>query len=149
MDDLGGLIQRFNTIVNGRAGQRSLMLMHESGLTFPQIIVLYVLLHQREQSLSRIAEITKLSMPATSQMIDRLVEAEYVSRSESVEDRRSRLVALRPKGRRIIEQLHAVRHREIEDTLNRLPGGVRERLRAVMADVVARLEASYDEDRRA
>jgi DNA-binding MarR family transcriptional regulator len=138
--DLGGLIQRFNTIVNGRSGNRSLMLMHQSGLTFPQIIVLYVLVHEGAQSISRIAEVTKLSTPATSQMVDRLVAGGYVSREEHAEDRRFRVIALRPKGKRLIEQLHAVRHHEMEETLGRLSGGLRERLRAVLTDVVERLE---------
>jgi DNA-binding MarR family transcriptional regulator len=146
--DLGGLIQRFNTIVNGRAGSRSLMLMHESGLTFPQIIVLYALAFKGDQSISSIAEVTRLSAPATSQMIDRLVEAGYVSREESSDDRRVRVVAIRPKGRRVVEQLHAVRHGEIEVALGRLPDAVRSRLASVMADVVEALERSFDKGTR-
>jgi DNA-binding MarR family transcriptional regulator len=147
-EDLGGLIQRFNTVVNGRSGSRSLMLMHESGLTFPQIIVLYVLLHEGEQSITRIAEITRLSTPATSQMVDRLVENGFVSRSENADDRRRRVVALKTKGKRAIEQLHGVRHAEIEETLECLPSPLKARLRAVLGDVVGVLERAVDEGRR-
>ena len=142
--DLGGLIQRFNTIVNGRLGSRSLMHMHESGLTLPQIIVLYVLVHEGAQTISRIAEITRLSAPATSQMIDRLVESGYVSREENAEDRRVRVIALKPKGKRALDELHALRHDEIEAALDRLPRSLAARLRSVMAEVVDALEASFE-----
>ncbi len=142
-DDLGGLIQRFNTILNGRAASRSLMLMHESGLTFPQIIVLYVLIHEGDQSISRLAAITRLSTPAASQMIDRLLERDYVSRAENADDRRYRVVTLRPKGRRVLERLHRLRHQEIEEALRPLPGGVRRQLHAARADTVGALERAW------
>src|SRR5262245_48970440 len=99
--DLVGLLQRFNAVINGRSGEQSLTLMHETGLTFPQIIVLYVLEPSGSPlTISQIAETTRLSPGAASQMVDRLVEGGYVSRAEDAEDRRVRRVALRPAGRK-------------------------------------------------
>jgi DNA-binding MarR family transcriptional regulator len=137
---LAALLQRFNAVVNGRASSGSLMLMHESGLTFPQIIVLYVLASQGAQSISRLAELTRLSAPATSQMVDRLVEGGYVSRDENPADRRVRVVALRPRGMRLVEQLNRVRSEEIGRVCERLPRALRTRLFEVIGDVVAQFE---------
>jgi DNA-binding MarR family transcriptional regulator len=138
--ELAGLVQRFNTVVNGLSSSRSLTLMHESGLTFPQIIVLYVLAAQGAQSISRIAELTRLSPPAASQMVDRLVDGGYVSREEAAGDRRIRIVALRPKGKRLVKQLHGVRGAEIDDALARVPRPLRARLVEALTDVVEQLE---------
>jgi DNA-binding MarR family transcriptional regulator len=140
MEMLAQLVQRFNTVVNGRAAGGSLMLMHESGLTFPQIIVLYVLQAQGPQSVSRIAEETRLSAPAASQMVDRLVDGGYVSREEGAADRRVRVIAMRAKGQKLLEQLNRVRRAEIEKACDRLPRAVRARLVDVLGDVVAHFE---------
>jgi DNA-binding MarR family transcriptional regulator len=141
---LAQLVQRFNTVVNGRASSRSLMLMHESGLTFPQIIVLYVLEAQGAQSISRLAEVTRLSAPAASQMVDRLVDGGYLSRQEDPSDRRVRVVAIRGKGTRFLAQLNQVRRDEIEQAFARLPAQLRARLVAVLGDVVAHFERASD-----
>jgi DNA-binding MarR family transcriptional regulator len=144
-EDLAILIQRFNTVVNGRSGSRSLMVMHQSGLTFPQLIVLYVLGGGGAQSISQIAKFTKLSTPAASQMVDRLVEGGLISRQESKSDRRVRVVALRPKGKRLVEQIHALRRQEISEALALLPDTLRGRLHKVMVEVVEQLEAGIEE----
>jgi DNA-binding MarR family transcriptional regulator len=138
--ELATLVQRFNAVVNGRASSRSLMLMHESGLTFPQIIVLYVLDSQGAQSISRIAEVTRLSAPAASQMIDKLVASGYLSRQEDASDRRMRVVAMRPKGTKFLEQLNQTRRDEIERACAPLPQLLRTRLTQVLSDVVAHFD---------
>jgi DNA-binding MarR family transcriptional regulator len=143
VNDIARLVQRFNAIVNGRSGSRSLLVMHESGLTFPQIIVLYALFFHGEQSLSRLAEATKLSPPAASQMVDRLVEAGFVGREENAEDRRQRVISMKAKGQKLIEQLHGARHAELDATLSRLPADLRKRFAGVLTDVVRELEASF------
>jgi DNA-binding MarR family transcriptional regulator len=139
-DGLPRLVQRFNTIVNARASSRSLMVMHESGLTFPQMIVLYALAARGAQSLSRLAALTRLSAPAMSQLVDRLVESAYVSRDEDPADRRMRLIALRPKGARLVAQLDRVRRSELDEVLGRLPRRARARLVEILSEIVPRLE---------
>jgi DNA-binding MarR family transcriptional regulator len=134
------LIQRFNTVVNGRASSGSLMLMHESGLSFPQIIVLYALRSQGTQSISRLAQLTRLSAPAASQMVDRLVEGGFVSREEDPADRRVRVVALRAKGTKLVEQLNRVRRDEIGQACARLPRALRARFIDVLSEVVGHIE---------
>jgi DNA-binding MarR family transcriptional regulator len=137
---LAELIQRFNTVVNGRASSGSLMLMHESGLSFPQIIVLYALQSQGAQSISRLAELTRLSAPAASQMVDRLVAGGFVSREENPADRRVRVVAMRTKGAKLVEHLNRVRREEIEQACARLPRALRARFVGVLGEVVACFE---------
>jgi DNA-binding MarR family transcriptional regulator len=140
---LAELIQRFNTVVNGRASSGSLMLMHESGLSFPQIIVLYALQSQGAQSISRIAELTRLSAPAASQMVDRLVAGGFVSREENPSDRRVRVVAIRAKGTKLVEQLNRVRRSEIAEACDRLPRALRARFVDVLGEVVDHIEKAH------
>jgi DNA-binding MarR family transcriptional regulator len=141
---LAELIQRFNTEVNGRAPSGSLTLMHESGLSLPQIIVLSALQAAGTQSISQIAELTRLSAPAASQLVDRLVEGGYISREADPSDRRVRVVAIRAKGAKLVEQLSHVRRDELEQACARLPRALRGRFADVLGEVVACFEKAHE-----
>src|SRR5215468_3396633 len=112
--DLPALVQRFIGLVNQKSAGRSMVFQHESGLTFPQIIVLYVL-NARDETVSSLAAQLRMSMGATSQLVDKLVEAQMIDRIEDASDRRVRLLKLRPAGRKYLDQLHQIRHDEIND----------------------------------
>src|SRR5580704_11109245 len=97
-DDPASLFQRFIGAANRQTAGKSTMFMYESGLTFPQIIVMYALTWEGPQAISVLAGKLRLSVAATSQLVDRLVDAEYVAREEDPNDRRVRIVRMRPKG---------------------------------------------------
>ena len=74
----------------------------ELDLSFSQVKMLFLLEDGGEHSVKEIAAHLGLSLPAASRAVDGLIERGYVTRRESAEDRRSRLVALtdsRPRGR--------------------------------------------------
>lgn len=141
---LAALMQRLMGLVNGRGAGDSLRLMHDTGLTFPQIIALYVLDGLGPQTVSGMAESTHLSMGATSQLVERLVGAGLVTRGEADDDRRVRVVALAPKGKSLLDRLHGIRRREWQEALGRLSPDLHARLVAVMTEVVEALQAEED-----
>jgi len=139
---LAALMQRLMGLVNQRGAGDSLRLMHETGLTFPQVIALYVLDGLGPQTVSSMAENTRLSMGATSQLVDRLVGAGLVTRDEADDDRRVRVVTLGPRGKSLLDRLHGIRRREWQTALGRLPPELHGRLVAVMSEVVEALQAA-------
>jgi DNA-binding MarR family transcriptional regulator len=133
------LFQRLIGLANRETAGKSTIFMYESGLTFPQIIVMYALTWEGPQPISTLAQTLRLSLAATSQLVDRLVDGEYVGREEHPEDRRVRIVRLRPRGHQFMERLNEIRRRELNEAFDRLPPKVRGRLTEVLRDAVQSL----------
>jgi len=138
------LFQRLIGVANRETAGASTMFMYESGLTFPQIIVMYALTWLGPLPISTLAEKLRLSLGATSQLVDRLVQEQYVAREENPDDRRVKLVRMRPHGKQFMDRLNEIRRRELTEALDRLPSKVRGRLTEVLREAV---EALRDADR--
>jgi DNA-binding MarR family transcriptional regulator len=138
-DDPAMLFQRLIGLANRETAGASTMFMYESGLTFPQIIVMYVLTWMGPLPISALAERLRLSLAATSQLVDRLVEGGYVAREEDADDRRVRRVRMRAHGERFMDRLNEIRRRELAAAFDKLPPGVKARLTDVLRDAVRSL----------
>jgi DNA-binding MarR family transcriptional regulator len=136
------LFQRLIGLANRETAGKSTLFLYESGLTFPQIIVMYALTWEGPQPISTLAQTLRLSLAATSQLVDRLVEANFVAREEDPDDRRVRLVRLRPQGRQFMDRLNETRRRELSDAFDRLPPKVHARLTEVLREAVESLAAA-------
>ena len=141
--DPARLVQRLIALVNRKSAGESTAFMHASGLTMPQIVVLYAL-RRGEASITRLAKRLRMSLPATSQLVDRLVTARLIDRSEDASDRRMRRVTILPAGLRFLEELGEMRLREIEDALGSLSPGSRSALALALSRVVEELERELD-----
>jgi DNA-binding MarR family transcriptional regulator len=143
------LFQRLIGLANAETAGKSTMYQYESGLTFPQIIVMYALAWFGPQPISTLAQRLRLSLAATSQLVDRLVEGAYVAREEDPDDRRVRRVRMRPHGKQFMERLNEIRRQELTAAFDRLPPKVRGRLTEVLREAVeslARDDRSPSED---
>jgi DNA-binding MarR family transcriptional regulator len=138
-NDPAMLFQRLIGLANRETAGKSTLFLYESGLTFPQIIVLYALTWEGPQPISTLAQRLRLSLAATSQLVDRLVDAQLVAREEDPDDRRVRIVRLRPQGKQFMEALDETRRKELAEAFGRLPAGVRKRLTEVLREAVAAL----------
>ncbi len=136
------LFQRLIGLANRETAGASTMFMYESGLTFPQIIVMYALTWLGPLPISTLAQRLRLSLAATSQLVDRLVEGAYVAREEDPQDRRVRLVRMRPHGKQFMDKLNEIRRRELTAAFDRLPPKVRARLAQVLREAVNSLDGS-------
>jgi DNA-binding MarR family transcriptional regulator len=133
------LFQRLIGAANRETAGKSTMYLYESGLTFPQIIVMYALTWEGPQPISTLAQTLRLSLAATSQLVDRLVDGGYVAREEDPDDRRVRVVRMRPSGKQFMSRLNEIRRRELSEAFDRLPARVRGRLTDVLREAVEAL----------
>ncbi len=76
--------------------------IEDTGLGESDFRVLEVLLHKGPLPVNTIGPIVDLTPGSISVAVDRLVEKGLVSRIESTEDRRVRIVALTPRGKDLI-----------------------------------------------
>ena len=70
-----------------------------SGLSMPQFSILMRLHYRGECGISNLSEHMDISAAAASQLVDKLVQAGLLERTEDPHDRRAKQVALSPKGR--------------------------------------------------
>jgi DNA-binding MarR family transcriptional regulator len=113
--------------------------MSELGSSFSQVKMLFLLEDGREHSIGEIAAALDLSLPAASRAIDGLYEKGYVTRRESDEDRRSRLVALTEHGREVVGRVVAARLQTLDRFTEELSPDERRRLLDAVLPIVERI----------
>ena len=129
----------------------TLGLMSKAGLTMPQVVALHLLAERSPLSVSAIAACLKLSPAATSRLVDRLVDAAFVTRSEDTVDRRLRCVAITAAGCELLVRAAAQTAGCLTGALAGLPGGAQVQLADALARVVTERRAlpGCDEMRKA
>lgn len=135
----GHLLHELMIRLSDEGGSDAIALMHASGLTLPQMIVLGMLRERGAQPISSLATRTRLSMSAASALVQRLVDDGLVTRREDPADRRQKQVALSRAGAQMIERLSAGRAEALARGLARLPATLRGELIDVLARCVAHL----------
>lgn len=84
--------------------------MKARGLSTPQIHALMYIYHSGECQVSDLGSLTGVSSAAASQLAERLVQQELVERQEDSSDRRTRILRLSGKGRKLIQESIASNH---------------------------------------
>jgi DNA-binding MarR family transcriptional regulator len=74
-------------------------------LTLPQLRTVFIVAHNKTSSVMQIAKHLGIGEPTASHLIDKLVQAGLVDRSEDPVDRRRAIVRLSPAGEELIEKL--------------------------------------------
>ena len=90
------------------------------GLTPAQVKVLLHLGTHRQMTIGEIAAVLDCSMPAASELVDRLVDAGHLTRATDPTDRRRVLIRATPESARISAQLRALREAQIRRALGHL-----------------------------
>ena len=144
---LGRLVARFLRQMHRFDAGRTLGLLHDSGLTTAQLALLEFVGEPR--TVSAISDYLGLSLPATSQMVQRLVERGLIQRSEGAVDRRERQIVLAPAGESLLGAIAAARVARFEASLAVLPRTVVARLESALRAAVEALDrASGPSDSR-
>ncbi len=132
--------EKLEEILNSFAEVMSLIMLDshrqqlaELDLTLPQAQVLRVLRRSGAVPTGRLAAELRISAPAVTQLTDRLTRKGLIKRQTAAGDRRTVLVALSTKGRRLVDQFRKRRC----DIFSRALGQLDER---EQAEVVASLE---------
>jgi len=81
-----------------------------TGLSMPQFSILMQLYHKGECGMSELSEGFGITPAAASQLVDKLVQASLLTRTEDPRDRRAKQVALTLQGKQLIEQGIAERY---------------------------------------
>ena len=115
-----------------------------TGLSMPQMSILMQLHHKGPCGMSEVSERFDISAAAASQLVDKLVHAGYLERSEDPNDRRAKLLTLSPKGEELIQQGTEERYRWMDNLTSKLSR--EEQLKVVEAlDILTKAAQSMDE----
>jgi DNA-binding MarR family transcriptional regulator len=89
-------------------------------LTPAQVRVMLHLGHRERMTVGEIATALGVSMPAASELVDRLVEAGHLVRTTDPNDRRRVFITATPEARRIGTQLRELRRAQLRQALDHL-----------------------------
>lgn len=110
-EDFGDLLQEFvNRVSHGQG--KMLALFSEESVTLQQILLLRRLQQCVESTPSEMAERMHMSLPAVSQMIDRLFVLGLITRTEAPGDRRRKNLSVTPKGQTLLHRVRKTRAAE-------------------------------------
>ena len=144
-DDVGELLQEFVNRVSHLQG-KTLTVLTEESVTLQQVLLLRRAAQVRTSTPSEIAANMHMSLPAVSQMIDRLFLLGLLMRTEAPEDRRKKHVAVTPKGLALLQRIAKARAAEYAAGVAPLSAG----LRADLAKLLRKaLEVLPEESRSA
>lgn len=87
-----------------RSMHATLRFVRERDLTMAQYSTLMRLYHQADCGVSAVGDQLGVTAAAASQLVDKLVQAGLVARTEPAHDRRQRLLALTERGRELVRQ---------------------------------------------
>ena len=91
-----------------------------TGLSMPQFSILMQLHHKGSCGMSQISERFDVSAAAASQLVDKLVQAGYIERTEDPSDRRAKLLKLSINGAKLVEDGIQDRYRWMDELTSRL-----------------------------
>ncbi len=74
-------------------------------LTVPQLRTIFIIAHGQSSTVTQIAQHLGIGEPTASHLVDKLVQADLVARTEDPEDRRRTRLRLSPDGEQLIEKL--------------------------------------------
>ncbi|MGH7277710.1 MAG: MarR family winged helix-turn-helix transcriptional regulator [Candidatus Rokuibacteriota bacterium] len=115
----------------------------ELDLTFAQSQVLFYVDDHPGCHMGDVAKAFGVTLPAVTHIIDRLEEKQFVVRGDHPADRRVYLLEPTRQGKALVQELHAMQMRGLEDVLRRMAADDRQRvLRGLEALVDAATEAA-------
>lgn len=103
------------------------------GVTIAQFRTLAVLAQRQQSNLSRLADELSVNVSTAMRMVDRLVAAGLVSRTENPKSRREVVLCLTPGGEKLVAEVLAHRRSEIGRLLALMPDESRQALASGLA----------------
>ena len=97
-----------------RSMRDSARFVKTSGYSMPQFFLLMQVRRREHCGISDLSENLEITNAATSQLVDKLVQAGLLERTEDPHDRRAKQVSLSPAGEAFIEKAIAERSRWVD-----------------------------------
>jgi len=112
-------------------------------LTYAQSQVLFYVADHPGCHMGDVAKAFGVTLPAVTHIIDRLEEKQFVVRGDHPADRRVYLLEPTRQGKALVQEIHTMQMRGVEDVLRRMTGEDRRRmLKGLEALVDAAAEAA-------
>jgi DNA-binding MarR family transcriptional regulator len=128
--------------LNRKSSAELFEMVAELDSSFSQVKMMFLLEDGGEHSVKALATHLGLSLPAASRAVDGLIERGWVTRRESAEDRRSRLVTLTDDGRAVVDRILRARLKTLEAFAEDLTAQERESLINALLPIVERIAPS-------
>jgi len=141
LSEVAASCARVHTLVMERVSPVLRGLMRGNDLSYSEFSAIMQLFTHGQMKIAGIAQATGLTHNAASRLVDRLVQAGYVSRAEDAQDRRQKRVELTPVGHALPEGLHTATIDAYRVVLSKLPAETRDRLAKAVGDLNDRLPA--------
>jgi DNA-binding MarR family transcriptional regulator len=139
-EELGGLLQELvNRVSHGQG--KTLAVLDEAAVTLQQMLLLRRLQQSGQSTSSELAAQLHISLPAMSQMVDRLFELDLVTRTEIAHDRRKKRISPTPKARALLERVRRARSAEYGAVLSVLAPKLRGELARTVQKILRELPA--------
>ncbi len=139
---LADLLAKLAYHVNRTASPDMFRVLGEVGLSFTQMKALFLLSELEESSVKDLADRLSMSLPAISRSVDGLVGRGFVAWRECEHDRRSKLIALLPQGREVLDRLAAAREAALVEFAGELPEDERTALHKALLPIAERITSS-------
>jgi len=91
-----------------------------TGLSMPQFSILMQLHHRGPCGMSEISERFDITAAGASQLTEKLVQGEYIERTEDPNDRRAKSIQLTPKGKELVDAGMTERYRWMDELVSKL-----------------------------
>ncbi len=128
-DDLTGdsrhLVDLLTTLLSSTFRQILWKQALELDLTYSQAQVLFHLARNPNSPMTDVARTFGITLPAVTQVVDRLESKRFVERTSSARDRRQVLLTLTKAGQALVRDLEAAQINGLSDVLHRLQPGER------------------------
>ena len=141
MQQLKVVVGRFTAELMNRSMGDVLQIVRRADLSLPRMVTLTYLSRHSGASISEIGDYLNLSLGATSHLVDQLVEHGYVTRFESLIDRRHKQVEITVKGRELVDEMRQARADEAARLLGELPAPLLATLSTTLSEVLEYWEA--------
>jgi DNA-binding MarR family transcriptional regulator len=116
--------------------------VRSSGFSMPQFMILMHAHYRKSCGITDLSEKMDISTAAVSQLVDKLVQAGLLVRTEDPHDRRAKVVALSPKGAEIIEQGIEERYRWVEQLESSLTKSEKNKVNEALMLMIRAVEAN-------
>ena len=126
---------RVHTLVMEQVSPVLRGLMRGNDLSYSEFTAIVQVFTQGQMKIADIAQAAGLTHNAASRLVDRLVQAGYVSRAEDAHDRRQKRVELTPAGHALPVGLHTATIDAYRVVLSKLPTETQDRLAKAVGDL--------------
>jgi DNA-binding MarR family transcriptional regulator len=138
-DQLVAALRRWTQVFMRRSTRDFVLYSKKSGYSMAQVGALFRI-DRGEVTVSDLGGELGVTNAAASQMLDRLVHLQLILRTEDLEDRRIKRLALTAKGRKVMQEAMQVRQRWMENLAGSLSEREKEQVTAALNILAAKAE---------